>query len=208
MYVRRCVQAVQTVPPPPSLLPHCLTDVPPLHACRLLTPHCVACMQAADTALHRRLPQRLVASWRNGYGAVRSKTLAAPRKLNVLLRPCLSGVPLSLASPPGTVPAATPVPDPTGAATAAASVSGGAGGDGGPGVGMDVDGSQGGGSQRGPAAAAAAAAATTAALEDVVEAITTSVVSQVPPRDSLLLYCRLRSADRLRVRPGLFFGTG
>lgn len=147
----------------------------------------IACMQAADAALHRRLPQRLVASWRNGYGAVRSKTLAAPRKLTALLRPCLSGAPLSLAPPPGAAPVAAPVPNSDGAAiaTAAATTSGGASAAGGSGVGFGMEEDKGG--SGGESQSGRAAAATMVALEEVVEAITVSVVSQVRPGNTLLL---------------------
>lgn len=120
-------------------------------------------VQAADTALHRRLPQKLVASWRNGYGAVRSKTIPVPRKLTTLLRPCLTGDPLALDPPACPANGDMPVSRPSGEAAGNAC--------------EGTDGSTEGRGSEGERAAAAA----TAALEEVGQAISASVVAQAWP---------------------------
>lgn len=163
-----------------------------------------ACMQAADVTAHRRLPQKLVASWRHGYGAVRSKTFAAPHKLIALLRPCLLGATLSFLPPPAAPPA-----DP--AERAVTELQGGRPGES-PGSGT-LDGGNAGstdgrpaeeslGSQRGNfdsgSQGSGSAAVSPAALEEVVDAITTSVVAQVCPscpcRGTPVLHSRVSAA--------------
>eukprot|EP00892_Ulva_mutabilis_P005511 jgi/Ulvmu1/3331/UM155_0014.1 len=142
---------------------------------------------AADVTAHRRLPQKLVASWRHGYGAVRSKTFPVPHKLIALLRPCLLGTPLALGSLP------SPVPD-----TSSGGASGHpflAGGDETgsvtPGAltavdffpGQDADGSAMGSeaaaTAEGGSQGRAGAAANASALAEVVEGVTAAVISQI-----------------------------